>query len=225
MKKQRTNVLENLIWNIIKFIAISVDFTEFNLFLLKEIDFSSSKICGFPACPVCRTHIDFWFPAVYVKHGKQFCTIIVPICHKIDSFLVTIITQILTKIKYFVVDSATKFVADEGKDLKKLDRSGFREVAEFVNGYIRPNVHRLLVVRGLAEIQPKAEAIFRELDTQEAILQTKTDEDREKKAKEFQDVTHYIKRQGRFKHLTDEDIEHIVESRDKTWERILRNYK
>ena len=46
-----------------------------------------------------------------------------------------------------------------------------------------------------------------------------------KRPKEFQDVTHYIKRQGRFKHLTDEDIEHIVESRDKTWERILRNYK
>ncbi|MBO6307108.1 MAG: dynamin family protein [Paludibacteraceae bacterium] len=98
------------------------------------------------------------------------------------------------KIKYFVVDSATKFVADEEKDLKKLDRSGFREVAEFVNGYIRPNVHRLLIVRGLAEIQPKVGAISRELDAQEAILRTKTDEDRNRLISDLQEEQQKIKR-------------------------------
>lgn len=82
------------------------------------------------------------------------------------------------KIKYFVVDSATKFAADEEKDLKKLDRSGFDDVARFVNGYIRPNVHRLLMVRAFAEICPKVDAVSRELDAQNAILRTKTEGER-----------------------------------------------
>lgn len=41
-----------------------------------------------------------------------------------------------------------------------------------------------------------------------------------RKPKEFKDVSHYIKRQGRFKHLNDEDINEIIRSRDKTWDRI-----
>lgn len=43
--------------------------------------------------------------------------------------------------------------------------------------------------------------------------------------KEFSDVTSYIRRQARFKHLTDEDIAVIVEGRDKKWEKILRDWK
>ena len=82
------------------------------------------------------------------------------------------------KIRYFVVDSATKTAADEEKDLKKLDRSGFDDVARFVNGYIRPNVHRLLMARAFAEIRPKVDAVSRELDEQGAILRTKTEEER-----------------------------------------------
>ena len=35
--------------------------------------------------------------------------------------------------------------------------------------------------------------------------------------KEFGDVEHYIRRQNRFKHLKDEDIEEIKRLRDKTW--------
>ncbi|MCR5719879.1 MAG: pyruvate synthase subunit beta [Lachnospiraceae bacterium] len=38
--------------------------------------------------------------------------------------------------------------------------------------------------------------------------------------KVFSDVTHYIRRQGRFQHLKDEDIDIIIRSRDKTWKRI-----
>ncbi|MBO6165155.1 MAG: pyruvate synthase subunit beta [Eubacterium sp.] len=41
-----------------------------------------------------------------------------------------------------------------------------------------------------------------------------------RKPKEFGDVKHYIKRQNRFKHLSDEDIETIIRDRDVTWERI-----
>ena len=45
------------------------------------------------------------------------------------------------------------------------------------------------------------------------------------KPKEFSDVTSYIRRQARFKHLTDEDIAVIVEGRDKKWEKILRDWE
>ena len=38
-----------------------------------------------------------------------------------------------------------------------------------------------------------------------------------RKIKEFSDVATYIKKQGRFKHLTDEDIQLIEASRDKKW--------
>ena len=44
------------------------------------------------------------------------------------------------------------------------------------------------------------------------------------KPKEFTDVEAYLKKQGRFKHLTDEDIEVITASRDKKWEFITKNF-
>ena len=44
------------------------------------------------------------------------------------------------------------------------------------------------------------------------------------KPKDFSDVGHYIKRQARFRHLTDEDISLIVEGRDKKWEKILKEW-
>lgn len=43
--------------------------------------------------------------------------------------------------------------------------------------------------------------------------------------REFTDVTAYLKKQGRFKHLTDEDIALIVRSRDEKWEKIRKNWK
>ena len=43
-----------------------------------------------------------------------------------------------------------------------------------------------------------------------------------RRPKEFKDVSHYIKRQGRFKHLNDEDINEIIRQRDKTWDRIRK---
>lgn len=38
--------------------------------------------------------------------------------------------------------------------------------------------------------------------------------------KEFTDVSAYLRKQGRFRHLTDDDIAAITESRDKKWNRI-----
>lgn len=46
-----------------------------------------------------------------------------------------------------------------------------------------------------------------------------------KNPKEFSQVSHYIKNQGRFKHLKDEDIEVIENSRDEKWENIRNNWK
>ena len=45
------------------------------------------------------------------------------------------------------------------------------------------------------------------------------------KPKEFTDVSAYLKKQGRFKHLTDEDIQIITASRDKKWEFIEKNFE
>ncbi len=91
------------------------------------------------------------------------------------------------KIQYFVVDSAVKFAADEAQDLKKLDRSGFDDVARFVNGYLRPNVHRLIMARAFAEIRPIVDVVARELSAQAAILKTKTEEERAKLTSELQE--------------------------------------
>ena len=43
--------------------------------------------------------------------------------------------------------------------------------------------------------------------------------------KEFSDVSEYLIKQSRFRHLTDEDIEIIKQSRDKKWEYIHKNFK
>lgn len=43
--------------------------------------------------------------------------------------------------------------------------------------------------------------------------------------KEFKPVEDYLKKQGRFKHLNEKDIEGIVSSRDSKWERIRRSWK
>ena len=45
------------------------------------------------------------------------------------------------------------------------------------------------------------------------------------KPREFTDVSAYLKKQGRFKHLTDEDIQIITASRDKKWEFINKNFE
>lgn len=46
-----------------------------------------------------------------------------------------------------------------------------------------------------------------------------------RRPKEFSDVGEYLKRQGRFKHLSDEDIELIKESRDRKWDFIDKHFK
>jgi len=43
--------------------------------------------------------------------------------------------------------------------------------------------------------------------------------------KQFTDVSEYLKKQGRFKHLTDDDINLIINSRDKKWNKIRKNWK
>ena len=45
------------------------------------------------------------------------------------------------------------------------------------------------------------------------------------KPKEFTDVGAYLKKQGRFRHLSDNDIEIIKDSRDKKWEKINQNWR
>ena len=43
--------------------------------------------------------------------------------------------------------------------------------------------------------------------------------------KEFTDAAAYLKKQGRFKHLTDEDISIIIKSRDEKWEKIRASWQ
>ena len=45
------------------------------------------------------------------------------------------------------------------------------------------------------------------------------------KPKQFTSVEEYLRKQGRFRHLTDEDISIITASRDKKWEYINRNFE
>ena len=45
-----------------------------------------------------------------------------------------------------------------------------------------------------------------------------------RKIKEFSDVATYIKKQGRFKHLTDEDIQLIEASRNKKWDYLNKYF-
>lgn len=45
-----------------------------------------------------------------------------------------------------------------------------------------------------------------------------------KNPKDFKSVAEYLKKQGRFKHLKDDQIEKIVESRDKKWKKIRKNW-
>ncbi|MBR4223533.1 MAG: pyruvate synthase subunit beta [Oscillospiraceae bacterium] len=42
---------------------------------------------------------------------------------------------------------------------------------------------------------------------------------------EFKSAEAHLRRQGRFKHLTDEDIDLIIKSRDEKWEKIRREWK
>lgn len=46
-----------------------------------------------------------------------------------------------------------------------------------------------------------------------------------RRPKEFSDVGEYLRRQVRFKHLTDDDIELVKQSRDRKWEFINKNFK
>ena len=46
-----------------------------------------------------------------------------------------------------------------------------------------------------------------------------------KRPKEFTRIDSYIKRQGRFKHMTDEDIENVVKARDQKWNFINKYFK
>ena len=46
-----------------------------------------------------------------------------------------------------------------------------------------------------------------------------------RRPKEFTSVKDYLKKQGRFKHLSDDDIEIIEKHRDKKWDRINKNWK
>lgn len=43
--------------------------------------------------------------------------------------------------------------------------------------------------------------------------------------KHFSDVSEYLKKQGRFKHLSDDDINLIINSRDEKWKKIRSNWK
>ena len=46
-----------------------------------------------------------------------------------------------------------------------------------------------------------------------------------KDIKKFSNIREYLSKQGRFKHLSEEDILEIERYRDKEWERIRKHWK
>lgn len=95
-------------------------------------------------------------------------------------------TRILTEsagfapndIKYFIVDSAVKTLADEDNDRQKLEESGFDKVAAFVNQYIRTNVQRLILERACSVIKPKIAVLGRIITERGRVYAAETDEAR-----------------------------------------------
>lgn len=43
--------------------------------------------------------------------------------------------------------------------------------------------------------------------------------------KDFTSVSDYLKKQGRFRHFTDEVVQIIIQSRDAKWEEIRRDWR
>lgn len=121
------------------------------------------------------------------------------------------------KIRYFVVDSALKLVAEEDKNLKKLERSGFDDVARFMNVYIRTNVHRLLIMRAFTELRPRVDNVSRELDAQGIALQVKNDGEREKIIQEIK------KEQAKLQEWENSGKRRIFDFLDEGFSEIRRN--
>lgn len=96
-------------------------------------------------------------------------------------------------IKYFIVDSAVKTLADEDNDSQRLEESGFDKVAAFVNRYIRTNVQRLILGRACAVIRPKIELLGRIMAERERVYAANTQETRSKLKSEIEETQAQIK--------------------------------
>lgn len=92
------------------------------------------------------------------------------------------------EIKYFVVDSAVKSFADESMDKQALIDSGFDKVSAFVNQYIRPNVHRILLDRAATAMKPKIQLLGQILQERERVCSALTDEARDKLKNELENA-------------------------------------
>lgn len=89
------------------------------------------------------------------------------------------------EVKYFVVDSVLKRFADEDKDCRTLVESGFDRVATFINQFIRPNVHRLILERAITMVKPRVESLGQILSDREKVFAVSTEEERNRLKEEI----------------------------------------
>lgn len=80
------------------------------------------------------------------------------------------------KIPYFVVDSLRKFSADKEESVKKLERSGYPELMQFINGHLLSQKHRILAKKAIAMATPMIEAISNNIETRKTTLAADTKE-------------------------------------------------
>lgn len=79
-------------------------------------------------------------------------------------------------IPYFVVDSLRKFSADEGENLKKLERSGYPELMSYVNGKLLMQKHRILAGKAVSMAIPMLSEIRNNLTSRKEALAADTEE-------------------------------------------------
>lgn len=80
------------------------------------------------------------------------------------------------RIPYFVVDSLRKFSADKDENIKKLERSGYPELMQFISGNLLNQKHRILARKAIAMATPMVQAISNNIETRKATLAAETKE-------------------------------------------------
>lgn len=80
---------------------------------------------------------------------------------------------------YFLIDSVRKLEADETENDKKLQRSGFPELLEYLNGTLLPNRHTILARRAIQYAWPTLTHVRETLSTRQNTLNADSREKQE----------------------------------------------
>lgn len=92
-------------------------------------------------------------------------------------------------IPYFVVDSLRKFSADEAQNVKKLDRSGYPQVMQFVNSRLLVAKQHILANKMMQLVSPIIDSISADIEMRKETLGADS-EAKQKQVKETIDKIH-----------------------------------